>query len=211
MSVPLHLRLGALHERNFRLLFAATSITTLGDRLAGIALAFAVLDIGSATALGLVFAARQGMEALVVVGGGVLSDRLPRNLVLVGASVVQGAAQAATAACVLGGVGGVAAIVVLQAVYGLGLGLVIPAEVGLVPQTVSDERLQQANALQSLTRNLVGVLGPAIGGVIVVAASPGVALAVDSVTFFVCAMLLSRIRIARSRRWRCAGIRLGAA
>ena len=196
MPVPVRQRLGALRERNFRLLFAATSITTLGDRLAGIALAFAVLDIGSATALGLVFAARQGMEAIVVVGGGVLSDRLPRNLVLVGASLVQGTAQAATAACVLGGWGGVGGIVVLQAVYGLGLGLVIPAEVGLVPQTVSDERLQQANALQSLTRNLVGVLGPAIGGLLVVAASPGVALAADAVTFFVCAVLLSRIRLA---------------
>ena len=181
MSTPLRERLGALRERNFRLLFAATSITTIGDRLAGIALAFAVLDIGSATALGIVFAARQGVEALVVVGGGVLSDRLPRNLVLVGASLVQGVAQAVTAACVLGGVGGVSAIVVLQAVYGLGAGLIIPAEVGLVPQTVSDSRLQQANALQGLTRNLVGVLGPAIGGILVVAASPGIALALDAV------------------------------
>ena len=195
MSVPFRDRLGALRERNFRLLFAATSITTVGDRLAGIALAFAVLDIGSATALGVVFAARQGMEALVVVGGGVLSDRLPRNLVLVGASLVQGTAQAATAACVLGGVGGVSAIVALQALYGLGAGLIIPAEVGLVPQTVSDERLQQANALQGLTRNLVGVLGPALGGILVVAASPGAALAVDAATFIVCAFLLSRIRL----------------
>jgi Transmembrane secretion effector len=195
MSVPLRERVGALRERNFRLLFAATSITTLGDRLAGIALAFAVLDIGSATALGLVFAARQSMEALVVVGGGVLSDRLPRNLVLVGASLVQGTAQAATAACVLGDIGGVTAIIALQAAYGVGLGLVIPAEVGLVPQTVSDERLQQANALQSLTRNLVGVLGPAVGGIVVVVASPGVALAADALSFFVCAALLSRIRI----------------
>jgi MFS family permease len=200
MSVPLRHRLGALRERNFRLLFAATSITTIGDRLAGIALAFAVLDIGSASALGLVFAARQGMEALVVVGGGVLSDRLPRNLVLVGASLIQGAAQAATAVCVLGGLGGVGAIAALQALYGIGLGLIIPAEVGLVPQTVSDERLQQANALQGLTRNLVGVLGPALGGILVVAASPGVALAADAVTFLVCAFLLSRIRIAARDR-----------
>ena len=57
-------------------------------------------------------------------------------------------------------------------VYGLGLGLVIPAEVGLVPQTVRPERLQQANALQGMTRNLVGVLGPAIGGVVVVLGQP---------------------------------------
>lgn len=194
--MPIRDRLGALRERDFRLLFTATMITTVGDRLAGIALAFAVLDVASATALGIVFATRQGVQALVVVGGGVLSDRLPRNLVLVGASLVQGAAQAATAACVLAGVGGIEAIVLLQAVYGLGLGLVIPAEVGLVPQTVSAERLQQANALQGMTRNLVGVLGPAVGGAVVVAGSPGIALAIDALSFLVCADILRRIRIA---------------
>ena len=195
MAIPLHDRLGALRERDFRLLFTGTMITAVGDRIAGIALAFAVLDIGSATALGIVFAVRQGVQALVVVGGGVLSDRLPRNLVLVGACVVQGTAQAATAACVLGGFGGVGAIVALQAVYGIGLGLVLPAEVGLVPQTVSADRLQQANALQGLTRNVVGVLGPAVGGAIVVAGSPGIALAADAASFFVCADLLRRIRV----------------
>ena len=196
MSTPFRERLGALRERDFRLLFSATTITTAGDRIAGIALTFAVLDIASATALGVVFAVRQGVQALVVVGGGVLSDRLPRNLVLVGASLVQGVAQAATAACVLSGTGGIEAIVVLQAVYGLGLGLVIPAEVGLVPQTVPADRLQQANALQGMTRNLVGVLGPAIGGIVVVLGSPGTALALDAVSFFVCADILRRMRIA---------------
>ena len=195
MSTPFRERLGALRERDFRLLFVATTITTAGDRIAGIALTFAVLDIASVTALGVVFAVRQGVQALVVVGGGVLSDRLPRNLVLVGASIVQGSAQAATAACVLADVGGIEAIVVLQAAYGLGLGLVIPAEVGLVPQTVPPERLQQANALQGMTRNLVGVLGPAIGGVVVVLGSPGTALALDAVSFFVCADILRRMRM----------------
>ena len=77
MAIPLHDRLGALRERDFRLLFTGTMITTVGDRMAAIALAFAVLDIGSATALGIIFAVGQGVQALVVVGGGVLSDRLP--------------------------------------------------------------------------------------------------------------------------------------
>jgi hypothetical protein len=80
-------------------------------------------------------------------------------------------------------------------VYGAGNGLVIPAEVGLVPQTVSDARLQQANALQGLSRNFVGVFGPALGGVFVVAGSPGIALAIDSMTFFVAAALFAAIRI----------------
>ena len=190
-------RLGPLVERDFRLLFGATTITTIGDRLAIIALAFAVIDLpgGSATDLGFVLAARQVAEAAVLLGGGVLSDRLPRNLVLVGASLIQAAAQALTAALVLSGSATVLLLVGLQVLYGVGGGLVIPAEVGLVPQIVSPGRLQQANALQGLSRNIVGVLGPAVGGALVVAGSPGVALAVDAASFLVCASLLAAIRV----------------
>ena len=196
MSIPLRERVGALAERDYRLLFSATTITTVGDRLAGIALAFAVLDLGSATDLGIVIGVRQGVEALVLVFGGVLSDRLPRNLVLVGASLVQGAAQAATAAIVISGSASIGLLVAFQALYGVGAGFVVPAEVGLVPQTVSAARLQQANALQGMSRNIVGVLGPAIGGALVALGSPGSALAVDAVSFAVCALLLARIHLA---------------
>jgi MFS family permease len=193
---PRGLGVGALAERDFRLLFTATTITTIGDRLAVIALAFAVLDLGGATDLGIVLAARQGVQALVLLLGGVISDRLPRNLMLVGASLVQGAAQAATAALVLAGDASVVWLVALQALYGVGDGLVVPAETGLVPQTVSPGRLQQANALQGLTRNVTRVVGPVVGAAIVVAASPGVALAADAASFVVCALILLRIRIA---------------
>ncbi len=195
MALSLRDKLGALEERDFRLLFSGTVITTVGDRVAGIALAFAVLDIGSATDLGIVFAARQIAEALVLLFGGVISDRLPRNIVMVGASLIQCVAQAATAVVVLGGFGSIAAIVAFQALYGIGGGLVVPAEIGLVPQTVSAARLQQANALQGLSRNLTGILGPAIGGLLVVAGSPGTALGLDAASFLVCAVILQRIRI----------------
>jgi MFS family permease len=195
--MPLRDRVGALSEREFRLLFSATTITSVGDRLAGIALAFAVLEFGGATDLGIVLGARSAVQAIVFVFGAVLSDRLPRNLVLVGASLTQGAAQAVTAALVLSGSPSIWSLILCQVVYGAGLGFVIPAEVGLVPQTVSPSRLQQANALQGLSRNIVGVVGPAIGGALVVAGSPGIALAADSVSFFACAALLARIRIQR--------------
>ena len=115
-------RLGALRERDFRLLFTATTITTLGDRLASIALVFAVLAIGSATDLGLVLGARALAEAAIMLFGGVLADRLPRTHVLVGASLVQGVAQTATAIAILGGADAIALIIVLQVAYGLGPG-----------------------------------------------------------------------------------------
>ncbi len=206
VGLPLRERLGALQERDFRLLFTATTITTLGDSVAGIALVFAVLDLThSATDLGIVIAVRQAVNVGTVLLGGVVADRLPRHLVLVAASLVQGAAQAATAGLVLSGGATIAWLVALQALYGAGDGFVLPAEVGLIPQTVTGERLQQANALQGLTRNVVFVLGPAIGGTLVVAGSPGLALAIDAASFVVAALVLRRIRIPQRTADAAAG------
>src|SRR4029077_11844948 len=86
-------------------------------------------------------------------------------------------------------------LVGLQIVYGAADSFVIPAETGLVPQTVSDERLQEANALRGMMRNLIFVAGAAVGGVIVVAGSPGIALAIDAASFLGAALLLARIRV----------------
>jgi MFS family permease len=191
-------RLAPLAERPYRLLFSATTISTLGDSVAGIALAFAVLDLTEKPKpiyLGIIFAGRQLANAALVLFGGVLSDRLPRNRILVGAALGQAAAQAATAAFVLTDHASIGVLVALQIVYGAADGFVIPAETGLVPQTVSDERLQEANALRGMMRNLVFVVGPVIGGVIVVAGSPGTALAIDAGSFVGAALLLARIRV----------------
>ena len=51
-------RLGALQEREFRLLWAGQLVSAVGDALVPVAVAFAVLDLtGSAADLGLVLAA----------------------------------------------------------------------------------------------------------------------------------------------------------
>ena len=197
-SLTLHARLRPLAERPYRLLFSATTISTLGDSVANIALAFAVLDLTEKPKpiyLGIIFAGRQAANAALVLLGGVLSDRLPRNRILVAAAIGQGTAQAATAAVVLSGDATLGALIALQIVYGAADGFVIPAETGLVPQTVSPEHLQEANALRGMMRNFLFVLGPAIGGAIVVAGSPGVALAIDAASFAAAALLLARIPI----------------
>ena len=131
----------------------------------------------------------------MLVFGAVLSDRLPRNLVLVGAWLVQASAQAATGVLVLPAMRRSGRSSRCRCSTGSGQGLVWPAEVGLVPQTVSAARLQQANALQGLSRNMTEMLGPAAGGALVVAGSPGLALLVDAGSFLVAALLLSRIRL----------------
>ena len=142
---------GALSERNFRLLFASSTISGLGDGISVIALVFAVLQVSdSAIALGLVLAARQIADAAIVLAAGVWADRLPRHLVLIAVAVVQGIVQAITGALVLSGSATIGMLVVLQAIYGLAEGFYLPASTGLIPATISPGRLQQANALLGL-------------------------------------------------------------
>jgi MFS family permease len=189
-------RLGALAERNFRLVFSSTTISALGDGVTTVALAFAVLHIsGSATSLGLVIAARQAAAAAITVVAGVWADRLPRHLVLVVAASVQGTVQAIAGTLVLTGHAEVWMLAVLALTYGLADGFVIPTSQGLIPAVVSATRLQQANALLGLSRSVLGVLGPALGGVLVAAGSPGSALLVDAASFGVAALLLLRVSI----------------
>jgi MFS family permease len=190
-------RLGALAERNFRFVFASTTISALGDGVSTIALAFAVLQISdSAAALGIVIAARQVANAGITLAAGVWADRLPRHLVLVAAALVQGAVQAISAILLLSGHATVPLLAALAVVYGLAEGFVLPASQGLIPLIVSAVRLQQANALVGLSRSLLGFAGPALGGVLVGLGSPAAALLVDAASFGVAALLLARLAIA---------------
>lgn len=190
-------RLGALSEREFRLVFSSTTISAIGDGVAYIALAFAVLHISnnSPTAVGVVLASRQAAAAIVTVAAGVISDRLPRHVVLVAVASVQAVVQGIVATLLLGGHATVAVLAVLAAVYGLADGFVIPAQNGLIPAVVSSTRLQQANALLGLSRSILGFGAPALGGVLVAAGSPGSAILVDAVSFAVAAVLLARVRV----------------
>src|ERR671938_323709 len=71
MRIPV----GALAERNFRLLFSSTTISGVGDGVSNVALAFAVLQVSnSPVALGLVLAARQVANAGIVLAAGVWTD-----------------------------------------------------------------------------------------------------------------------------------------
>src|SRR5207249_10967425 len=73
-----------LHQRNFRLLFAARTISFFGTNLAPIAVAFAVLGLSnSASDVGLAFAAWTLAQVSTLLVGGVVADRLPRRLVMI--------------------------------------------------------------------------------------------------------------------------------
>ena len=191
----------ALRERNFRLLFAARAISFFGTNLAPIAVAFAVLDLtGSASDTGLAFAAWTLAQISTLLVGGVVADRLPRRLVMIGSDTANLCVRLAMGTALIAGVMDVRVLIALQAVGGAATAFYAPASGGLVPEVVRKELLQSANGLMSIARYAAFPFGAAIGGTIVATVGPGWALELDAATYAASGLLLLRLRLpARAR------------
>jgi MFS family permease len=187
-----------LANRNFAWFFASRSVDGLGTMMAGVALAFAVLEItDSTTALGQVLAARSIPLVLFLLLGGVIADRLPRTLVLQASNLAAGATQAVLAALVVAGAAELWMLVVLSALNGAADAFNFPAQSSVVPQLVPRDQLQPVNALLGLSRGGLTVVAPALSGVLVVTIGSGWALAVTAAAWFAAAALLLPVELPR--------------
>jgi len=184
------------------LLFIGQTTSRLGSAMAPVALAFAVLNTlhGSATDLGIVLAARQIPTVLFLLFGGVVSDRLPRHRVMVMSNVASGSSQAVAAALLLTGRASLWELAALAAINGSSSAFFFPASTGIVPQTVPVPMLQQANATLRLSMNATNIIGAAIGGLIVAAASPGWAVAADAASYGLAAVAIGAMNLPAGLR-----------
>jgi MFS family permease len=187
--------------RNFALLFSARWISYFGTYLAPIAVAFAVLDpTGSASDTGIAFACWTLAQVVTLLVGGVVADRLPRRLVMVGSDLANVSVRTTMGVLLLRGHAQIWQLFALQAVGGAATAFYSPASTGLVPEVVEPAKLHQANAWMGIARYLSFPLGAATGGAIVATVGPGTALLIDAGTYAVSALLLFGIRLpARAR------------
>lgn len=189
--------LGPFRYRGYRRYFVGQALSTFGDSLVPLTIAFAALQVGGAGALGLVLAANRVPIAVLVLFGGALGDRWDRRTVMVGADVLRCGTQAISGLLLVSGQAELWHLVVLQALAGAGTAVFTPAAAGLVPELVPRSALQQANALLGLATNTNKVVSISVAGALVAAAGPGVALLVDAATFATsaCSLLMLRLPV----------------
>lgn len=193
-------RLRVLREPGYRRLFLGRTTSLIGDGMTPVAIAFAVLDLsGSATDLGIVFSARSLVLIALVLGAGVVGDRVSPRVSMLGADAVRTVSMGVAAALLLSGSAEIWQLAVLYGIDGGATAFFNPASNAIVPQIVPQRRLQEANALLELSRSLGRVIGPALAGILLGFGSPGSALAVDSGTFAVSAVALFGLRAPRPR------------
>ena len=174
------------------LIFSAT-LTTIAMSAFPIALAVTVLDAGgSATTLGIIFAARVLSGVLFAPIGGVWVDRLPRRTILIVAdgfraimgSIVVFINPQNFSIWILGG------IVVLMGVSDAFGG---PASGAIMPSLLPDHLLPAGNVVRGITAKGATIAGPGIAGIIVVSLGTHVTYIATSIFFLVGAALLIRI------------------
>src|SRR5690606_20262934 len=145
--------------------------------------------------LGLVVGARSVMNVVFILFGGVVADRLPRNLVLFVSCTVAAVSQGVVATLVLTHTATIPALLGLSAVNGIASAFAFPAASALIAQTVPAELLRQANAINRLGTSAAMIAGAAAGGVLVAAVGPGWGLAIDAGTFAVAGALFRMVKV----------------
>lgn len=186
--------LRVLRHRDFRLLWLANSASVIGDRIVTVALALFVIQLtGSAADLGFVMAAYSLPLIFFLLVGGVFADRLPRHLVVVVTDIVRGVLHALLAVLILTGEVRIWHICAIGVVWGSAEAFYRPAATGLLPQTVPEDEIQEANAVTTMFANLAEFGGPALATLLVLGFSPAAAFGIDALTFLVSAALLVRV------------------
>jgi MFS family permease len=193
--------LRVLRHRDFRLLWLANSASVVGDRIVMVALALFVVRLtGSPTDLGLVFCAYLLPLIGFLLVGGVFADRLPRHLVVVVTDLVRCALHGLLALLILTGDVRIWHVCAIGVLFGSAEAFYRPAASGLLPQTVPEDEIQEANAVTRMFENVAQFAGPALAALLVVGAGPATAFALDAATFLVSAALLVRLRLRPRER-----------
>ena len=185
-----------LRERNFRLLVAGSTASQFGNAITPIALAFAVIDLGgSATELGLVIAAFALAQVVTTLFGGVLGDRVSRQVVMEGSALACALVQGLVVTTLVTGHGSLFALTAGGTLISCLGALSQPSSQAMTRLTVSSELLPRAVATRQSLLTAAGVLGYAVAGVLVSLIGPGWSMAIDAVTFLLAALAYAMLRV----------------
>jgi hypothetical protein len=197
-------RLGILRPlriRDFALMWTGLTVSMVGDGIYTVAVAWQAYQLSrSPTLLAMVGLAWSAPQVLLLLGSGVLADRMDRRHLMIAGDVIRGAAIGAIGILALTDALTPARLVAIAVVYGAGQAIFGPAFSSIVPTIVPDDLLVEANSLAQFVRPVsYTLIGPVVGGVVVAAIGAGWAFIVDAGTFAVSAVTIASMRIRRAR------------
>ena len=181
----------ALKYRPFALLWLGRTVSSLGDGIFLVALAWFVLTTtGSASANGVILICETVPMLLLALVGGAMVDRVPRRSLLLTSDVVRGLVVAAIALLAWRHLLAFWQLALLSVIFGVVKAFFFPAYTSVIPQVTPPEALLSANSLASLSTQATGVIGPALGGALVALGGTSLAFSLDALSFLISAVCI---------------------
>ncbi len=183
----------ALRSRDYRLLITAFVIDSIGGWAYNVVLVVYVFDrTGSPAWISIFLAAGWVPKMLLAPYAGLLADRHERSRIMLASALAALAVMSAVAVTVF-----LDAPLILILILAIGLAACVtpynPAAQALLIDAVGEKDLPAANALFLTLESLVIVIGPAIGGLLLLTGAPVTAMALNALSFLVTALLVIRI------------------
>jgi MFS family permease len=180
-----------LTVRNFLLLYIGETVSLLGDQFYIVALPWLTIQLtNSGIALGTVLMSAAVPRAVLMLFGGVVSDRFSPRLVMFVANALRGLLVVLFATIVALKMTQLWHIYFFAASFGIFDGLFIPASKSIIPSLVSKEQLIASNTLSQGTSQLILLIGPALGGLLIATAGIEIAFVIDGITFVITTITL---------------------
>ncbi|HJT55391.1 MAG TPA: MFS transporter [Ktedonobacteraceae bacterium] len=186
----------ALKSRPYTMIWIGQTISSLGDGIFSIALAWQVLLMThSGTAMGIVLLANMIPRLVFVLIGGVAADRLPRRLIILWSDGGRGLIVLLISILGFMGLLQFWHLIIEGLIFGTVDGFFNPAILAITPDLVEKDDLASANALNSFSGTMGQLLGPALGALLIALISPLGAFAVNALSFFISVGFLLPVRI----------------
>nr|WP_282086519.1 MFS transporter [Streptomyces tendae] len=174
---------------------AAYTASMLGDSVFFLALSWAAVRQGSPAEAGIVTAVSAVPRALLMLGGGVVVDRLGPRRVVIGSDAVRCAAVLTVAALLFATDPGLWLLALLALVFGAVDALFMPAVGALPARITAKDQLARVQGMRGLAVRLSSVVGAPLGGLGVALGGAAAAFALAGVLIAVSVPLLVSVRM----------------
>lgn len=191
----------ALRHRNFRLFLAGQLVALAGTWMQIIAQGWLVYELsGSEFMLGVVGFASAIPVLLIAPWGGVVVDRVSRRNLLIATQAGTRLPAFVLAALIFTNTVEVWHVIALAALLGVVNAFDGPARQAFVVEMVGRDDLPNAIAMNSMTFNMGRIIGPAIGGVVLVTAGAGWCFLINGLSAIAVVISLFLMRLAPHKR-----------
>ncbi|MBT9155893.1 MAG: putative bacilysin exporter BacE [Firmicutes bacterium] len=190
-----------LRNKAFLILWGGQIVSMLGDALFSLALMWWVVsETGSGVAVAFVVLASSVPRLLLAPIVGVYVDRVDKRRMMLFADTLLGVITLGMTMLFWRGHFSLPVIIAAAALLGAASSLDGPAYEATIPAIVGKNQLVRANSLMQTANSIIGLLAPALSGLVIAVAGVGVAILANSISFFFAAFTLLLISLPAQSR-----------